>query len=353
MMPPISTPDLLTAISTYPLVHIIREAFPSLPAVHRPVIYLCSTVHPTCVNKLLIIGGTGLLGQYLVLEASQRGWSVTATYHDNDSKLGTRNLVHMDLRDEDEVRAIIRAERPDQVIHAAGITDLDRSETNPSEAWAVNAEGTFHVASECTTANIPMLYASTDAVFNGQKGEKYNEFDTPDPLGIYAQTKLEAERITLDASHKNTVARLSLLYGWNRLSDRWSFVTWVVGELKASRPVNLFTDRWTTPTYAPHCAQALLKMLAGGSRGLYHVSGPDCMDRFEMGMAIAEVFGLDPKLCHRASVDLAGLAAPRAKNLCLSSQKVESEFAFRMMHFRDGLKAMRSTEPGHEPDPDA
>jgi dTDP-4-dehydrorhamnose reductase len=259
----------------------------------------------------------------------------------------------MDLRDEDEVRATIHAENPKQVIHAAGITDLDRCETNPSEAWSVNAEGTFHVASVCQTAKIPLLYTSTDAVFNGQKGEKYYEFDTPDPLGIYAQTKLEAERITLDASHKNTVARLSLLYGWNLLSDRWSFVTWVVSELKAGRPVKLFTDRRTTPTYAPHCAQALLKMAAGGSRGLYHVGGPDCMDRFEMGMAIADIFGLDAKLCQRASVNEAELAAPRAKNLCLSSQKVEAEFAFRMMHFRDGLKAMRSTEPGHEPDPDA
>ncbi|MDW5564347.1 MAG: SDR family oxidoreductase [Methanomassiliicoccus sp.] len=303
--------------------------------------------------KLLIIGGTGLLGQYLVLEASQRGWDVTATYHDNDSKMGTKTLVHMDLREEHEVGEVIRSAKPEAVIHAAGITDIDRCESNPQEAWAVNAEGAFNVASVCKTEGVPMLYVSTDAVFNGEKGERYFEFDTPDPLSIYAQTKLEAERLTLDADHRNTVARVSLLYGWNHMSEKHNVVTWLMGEMQAGRSVDLFTDRRTTPTYAPHCAQVLLRMLRGGSRGIYHVAGPDCMDRYEMGMAVASEFNLDPKLCRHGTMSNANLIARRGRNLCLSSQKAESEFDLRMMHFRDGLKAMRSTEPGHEPDPDS
>lgn len=302
--------------------------------------------------KLLIIGGTGLLGQYLVLEASQPGWEVTATYHDNDAKLGTKNLVHMDVRDEAEVNEVLRAAQPEAVIHTAGITDIDHCENNPQEAWEVNAEGTYHVVSACKAAGVPVLYVSTDAVFNGQKEERYYEFDTPDPLSIYAQTKLEAERLTLDADHRNTVARISLLYGWNRLLEKRNFVTWLIDEMRVGREVELFTDRRTTPTYAPHCAQVLLKMVRGGSRGLYHVAGADCMDRYEMGMAIADVFGLKCGLCKHGSVQSANLVAKRGRNLCLSSQKAEAEFDIRMMHFRDGLKAMRSTEPGHEPDPD-
>ncbi|MBI0583281.1 MAG: SDR family oxidoreductase [Methanomassiliicoccus sp.] len=305
------------------------------------------------MNKLLIIGGTGLLGQYLVLEAYQRGFEVTATFHDNDAKLGTRSLVHLDVRDEAEVNEVVRSTSPEVVILAAGITDLDRCENNPQEAWAVNAEGAYNVTAACKSADIPMMYISTDAVFNGHKSERYYEFDTPDPLGIYAQTKLEGERLALDADHRNTVARVSLLYGWNRTSEKKNFVTWAIEEMRARRPVPLFTDRLTTPTYAPHCAQVLLKMLRGGSRGIYHVSGPDCMDRFEMGMAIAQEFGLEQSLCQRGSVNDADLAARRGRNLCLSSQKAESEFDLRMMHFRDGIKAMRSTEPGHEPDPDS
>lgn len=302
--------------------------------------------------KLLIIGGTGLLGQYLVLEASQRGVDVIATYHDNDAKMGTKTLVHMDVRDEPEVNEVIRSAAPHAVVHTAGITDLDRCENNPREAWEVNAEGTYNVAAACKNAGIPLMYISTDAVFNGQKGERYYEFDTPDPLGIYAQTKLEAERLTLDADHRNTVARISLLYGWNRLSEKRTFVTWLIDELRAGRTVELFTDRHTTPTYAPNCAHVLLKMVLGGSRGIYHVAGADCVDRYEMGMTIANVFDLKCSLCKHGSMRSANLPARRGANLCLSSQKAEAEFDVRTMGFRDGLKAMRSTEPGSEPDPD-
>jgi dTDP-4-dehydrorhamnose reductase len=77
------------------------------------------------------------------------------------------------------------------------------------------------------------------------------------------------------------------------------------------------------------------------------------MDRYEMGMAIVNEFNLKCGLCKHGSVTSANLMARRGPNLCLSSQKAESEFDLRMMHFRDGLKAMRSTEPGSEPDPDA
>ncbi len=295
--------------------------------------------------RLLIIGGTGLLGQYMVLEAYQLGWEVTATYHDNDDKRGTRNLVHLDVRNEGEVTELLRSTRPEAVVLAAGITDLDRCENNPQEAWEVNAEGTLNVAAACKLNDIRLLYVSTDAVFNGQKGERYYEFDTPDPLGIYAQTKLEAERITMDADYRNIVARISLLYGWNNMIDKDNFVTWALHRLRAGERLNLFTDRMTCPTYAPHAAKVLLKMLAAGGRGTYHVAGADCLDRYEMGRKVAEVFSLSPDLCSRGSVADAGLAARRGRYLCLSSQKAEAEFDLRMMGFEDGLRAMRATDP--------
>lgn len=296
--------------------------------------------------RLLIIGGTGLLGQYLVLEAYQRGWEVTATYHDNDAKIGTRTLVHMDVRDEGEVSEVLRSVRPEAVILAAGITDLDRCETNPQEAWEVNAEGALNVAAACKLNGIKLLYVSTDAVFNGQKREPYFEFDTPDPLGIYAQTKLEAERITLDADESNIVARVSLLYGWNRLIDKENFVTWALSRLREGEMVNLFEDRRTCPTYAPHCAKVLLQVLDKDGQGIYHVAGADCLDRYEMGLQVAEVFDLPSSLCRRASVADSDLVARRGRYLCLSSQRVEAELDVRMMSFEDGLKSMRSTDPG-------
>jgi len=300
------------------------------------------------VNRLLVIGGSGLLGQNLVLEAESRGWETTATYHDHDEQIGTSRLLHLDVRDEDEVRAVLRQVWPEQVILAGGMTDLDECERRPGDAWAVNAEGTLNVAAACKLANIPMMYVSTSAVFNGEKGEPYYEFDTPDPLGIYAQTKLEGERLTLDADYRNAVCRVSDLYGWNRRSDKANFITWVLGELREGRPIDLYADRKSTFTYAPHCAKVLLSVMEKEGRGIYHAAGRECLDRYEAGLMIAREFGLDTSLCLEGTSDDAPTVARRGKNLCLNVQKAEAEFDLRMMTFADGLKAMRETEPGTE-----
>jgi dTDP-4-dehydrorhamnose reductase len=284
----------------------------------------------------------------MVLEATARGWGVTATYHDMDDKLGTANLVHLDVRDESEVRQTINDVRPDFVILAGGLTDLDYCETHPQEAWAVNAEGTLNMAASCKLANVPLMYISTDAIFNGEKGEHYYEFDTPDPLSIYAKTKLEGERLTIDADYRNIVCRIATLYGWNRFHEKPNFTTWALGELRAGRPIDLYADRRSSPTYAPHCANVLLTMIERGARGTYHTSGNECLDRYKMGLKVAEVFELDASLCRKASAEGTDDPAPRGKNLCLSVQKAEGEFDLRMIKFEDGLRSMRSTEPGTE-----
>ena len=121
-----------------------REDIGCLAILFRPAVQgnLITFLRQSFISmKLLIIGGTGLLGQYLVLEASQRGMDVIATYHDNDAKIGTRTLVHMDVRDEAEVNEVVRSSAPQAVVHAAGITDLDRCENNPQEAWGGERRG--------------------------------------------------------------------------------------------------------------------------------------------------------------------------------------------------------------------
>jgi dTDP-4-dehydrorhamnose reductase len=305
-------------------------------------------MHVHCVNRLLVIGGTGLLGQYLVLDGNARGWEVLSTFHNHDDRLGTKNLMHLDVRDEDEVRRSINALKPTWVVLTGGLTDLEECETHPQEAWAVNAEGTLNVAATCKLASIPLMYISTDAVFNGENTEPYYEFDSPDPQGIYAQTKLEGERLALDADYRNVVCRVSSLYGWNRQTDKQNLVTWALTEMRAGRPVELYADRMSCPTYAPHCAKILLTMLEREARGLYHTSGRECIDRYQAGLRIAETFGFDATLCRKATSDDHPRIAKRGKYLCLNVQKAEGEFDLRMMAFKDGLREMKETEPGTE-----
>jgi dTDP-4-dehydrorhamnose reductase len=295
------------------------------------------------VNKVIIIGGSGMLGQYLVRESLARGHEVVSTYHGGKACPGARS-ESLDITDQRAVDEFITAESPDRVILSAAITDVDECERRPQLAFSVNAEGTMNVASACKVSGASLLYVSTDYVFNGLKGSKYYEFETPDPLSIYSKTKLEGERVTMDSSKGNAVCRVAVLYGWNRLSTKENFASWVVRSVRAGKEVKLFEDQYVTATYAPHCAKVLCEISERGLKGIFHTSGPDCLSRYQMGLIIAKVFGLDPSLMIPSRMADAKFMAKRAQNSCLNTENIEAQLEMSMMPFVDGIEDMKVTE---------
>jgi dTDP-4-dehydrorhamnose reductase len=243
------------------------------------------------------------------------------------------------------VDSFISSESPDRVLLTAAITDVDECERKPQLAFSVNVEGTMNVAAACKLSGALLLYVSTDYVFNGLKGSKYYEFETPDPLSIYSKTKLEGERLTLDSSKKNAVCRVAVLYGWNRLSTKDNFASWIIRSVRAGTEVRLFDDQFVTPTYAPHCAKVLSEVSERGLKGLFHTSGPDCLSRYQMGTIIAEVFGLDQSLMKPSKLEDAKFMAKRAQNSCLNNENTEAQLDMSMMPFRAGIEDMKATEP--------
>jgi dTDP-4-dehydrorhamnose reductase len=298
----------------------------------------------SCVSKVAIIGGSGLLGQYLVEEEGSRGHEVVSTYHGGKACPGAR-AVQLDMTDQQAVDSFIKAESPDRVVLSAALTDVDECERKPQLAFSINVEGTMNVAAACKESGAPMLYVSTDYVFNGFKGSKYYEFETPDPLSIYSKTKLEGERITMDSSKRNAVCRVAVLYGWNRLYPKDNFVTWVIRSARAGQEIGLFEDQFVTATYAPHCAKVLGQVSERGLKGVFHASGPDCLSRFQMGTVIAEVFDLDRSLFKPTKLADAKFMAKRAENSCLNTENTEAQLDMSMMSFRAGVEDMKATEP--------
>jgi len=292
----------------------------------------------------MIIGAAGLLGQYMCEKAVARGLDVTATFNRTRPEQREIPLVHLDITDPVTVDNVITRADPDVVFLPSALTKVDYCEKHPREAWAINAEGTFNVAAACKSAGAKLFYVSTDYVFNGEKGGKYYEFDTPDPINVYAQTKLEGERLTLDADRNNVIARVSVLYGWNRISNNTNFVTWVVNELRQGKEIKLFDDQHVTPTYAPDAADAILSIVERNGAGLYHVAGPNCLTRYEMGEHIADTFGLNASLCHNAKAEDIQLPAKRGKITCLDTNRMQAEFNITMTSFIDGLADMKATE---------
>lgn len=289
-----------------------------------------------------MVGASGLLGQHMMSAGKGMGLSMTGTFNTVDE--GIPGTIHMDITEPDSVSRGLEAACPELVVLCAAMTNVDQCEREPDAAYRVNMEGTLNVAAECRSAGVKMVYISTDYVFNGLKGLRYHEFEPADPLSVYAKSKLEGERVTLDASRNNLVCRVSVVYGWNRVGKKNNFVTWIIDSLRQGRQVRLYDDQFVSPTYAPAAARDILELGLGKLKGVCHTSGPDCLSRYEIGRMVAEVFGLDGTLLVPVTTAEMPLLAKRPARSCLGVDLAESELGRPMTGLRQGLEDMRGSE---------
>jgi dTDP-4-dehydrorhamnose reductase len=211
----------------------------------------------------------------------------------------------------------------DLVLHAAAWTDVDGAEANPQEAAAVNIGGTQHAAE----LGAPLVYYSSDYVFDGTKREPYVESDAPSPQSVYGRTKLHGEAA---AGEDAWIVRSSWLYGWTSTN----FVRTML-RLGAERDeVAVVDDQRGCPTYVEHLADAT-RALVELPRGIWHVTaGGDCTWA-EFAEAIFEDAGLDCRVRRITTAEL-GRPAPRPAYSVLRSERPGAP---TLPHWRDGLRA--------------
>lgn len=179
--------------------------------------------------------------------------------------------------------------RPAAVINAAAYTAVDRAESEPELAFALNRDGPAALAKACTQAKLPLIHISTDCVFDGEKSGAYRETDLPRPLSIYGASKRAGERAVLDALPSALVVRTSWVFGpWGD-----SFVTRLLGWARGRDSLTIVGDQYGRPTYALALADALLvlahRMIAGGvTGGLMHLAGETALSRAQQAQIILD-----------------------------------------------------------------
>jgi len=211
--------------------------------------------------------------------------------------------------------------RPSLVLHAAAWTDVDGAESDPDGAARVNVEGTRNVVA----LGAPVVYFSTDYVFDGKKGEPYVESDEPNPLSVYGRTKLVGERDV----REGWIVRSSWLFGWTGKN----FVRTML-QLGAERDeVSVVDDQRGSPTYVGHLAEAARELLEL-PHGVWHVAADGDCTWAEFAEAIFEEAGLECRVRRISSAEL-GRPAPRPANSVLRSERG----APTLPHWREGLRA--------------
>lgn len=208
------------------------------------------------------------------------------------------------------------------VLHTAAWTDVDGAEADPVGAEAVNVVGTRNVVA----LGVPVVYFSTDYVFDGGKREPYVESDEPNPLGIYAKTKLAGEREVRDG----WVVRSSWLFGWTGKN----FVRTMLALGEERDEVSVVSDQVGCPTYVGHLAEATSSLLDLPG-GVWHVAAEGECSWAEFARAIFEEAGLDCRVREITTEEL-GRPAPRPAYSVLRSER---EGVPLLPHWREGLRA--------------
>ena len=211
--------------------------------------------------------------------------------------------------------------RPSLVLHAAAWTDVDGAESDEAAALRINVDGTRRVAA----LGAPLVYYSSDYVFDGARREPYVESDEPAPLSAYGRTKLLGEREV----REGWIVRSSWLFGWTG----HNFVRTML-RLGAERDeVRVVADQRGCPTYVGHLAEATRELLSRAP-GVWHLAAAGDCTWAELAAAVFEDAGLDCRVTPITTEEL-GRPAPRPAYSVLRSER---EDAPRLPHWREGLR---------------
>lgn len=259
--------------------------------------------------RVAITGANGLVGGAAVVLLGDRHQVLGIGRGPCRLPAGVGTWVDADLGDGRSVEEALLAFRPEAVLHAGAMTDVDACERDPEAAWRVNVGGTEQVARACRALSARLVAISTDYVFDGERGG-YAEDDVPNPCGAYARSKRCGEEAALLLAPDAAVARVAVVYS-GRPGAKSTFATQVVEKLSRGEPVKAFSDQLVSPTLAESAAAMTLELLLEhGYRGVLHTAGATSLTRVEFAEKVQRRFGLSGEIVPVRTADVK-LLAPR------------------------------------------
>ena len=284
--------------------------------------------------RLLITGASGLLGLNLSLLAQNLGYDVMGFVHSHPLQSAPFDVRRVNLLDTQAALSALDDSQPDAIIHCAALADLGEAERSPSLAHALNVDVPGMIAEAAFDSGIPLIHISTDAVFDGSKGD-YIETDPPNPLSVYARTKLAGERIVQEKNPDALIARV-VFFGWS-LSGKRSLSEFFYNHLKDDQSVKGFIDTFFSPLYVEDLGEILLDVLEKGLHGNYHVVSSESLSKYDFGVRIAKRFGFDPGLIEPVKMNDIRREAPRSLNLTLKPDKLQTNLGYNLPTIEGGI----------------
>lgn len=276
--------------------------------------------------KVAVIGSNGQLGSDLVKTFEQGGNEVVS-------------LTHSDINIEDlsSVHKVLTGIKPEAILNTAAYHVVPKCEDDPVRAFQINSLGALNLAKVSNELSALNLYYSTDYVFDGEKKSPYLESDNPNPLNVYAATKLTGESFTLNYSLKGIVLRISGIYGAVPCRAKGgNFITTMIKAAKEKPEVKVVNDEILTPTPTKSIAEKTLEIINKELKGLYHLTCEGQCSWYEFAEVIFSTLEFKTPLSPLSVKDMP-MVVKRPTYSVLENEQAKLSGISNMPHWKDAL----------------
>jgi dTDP-4-dehydrorhamnose reductase len=270
--------------------------------------------------NILLTGALGQLG--VAMKAALGGHDVTSL------DVVSLSEEKLDITDFEQVQTVVEKFRPDCILNAAAYTNVDGAETNVHLAYAANALGPRNLAVAAAKLDIPLMHVSTDYVFDGRSSVPYHEFDPPNPLSVYGASKLAGEEAIRSLHRRHFIVRTAWLY--HTVGRNFPKTITALANQSVVRVVN---DQVGSPTYAPHLALALVRLLETTAYGTYHLAGQGQATWFELTCELYRELGIATRV---EPVTSSEFPRPAQRSSFAALTTIQSP-CFRLPPWKDGV----------------
>jgi dTDP-4-dehydrorhamnose reductase len=273
-------------------------------------------------NKILITGGSGMLGEYLNLFLSKQN-EILTTHNSNTGNCLNYNSIKIDLTDFDKVEKMVRAFKPDVIVHTAAISRIDLCDKMPyEEVYKINSELPQFLSELCNSISAKIIYTSTDLVYDGEQGEMLSEEAKINPVTVYAETKYKGEELIRKTVKNYIILRQSLMYGFS-LSKASNYFQTMFDNFKEGRKTKLFYDQYRTPMSVIDSARLIAKLCdMEVSNVILNWGSGERVNRVELAEELCVLTGFDKSLIESVSMDdIPNIK--KVKDVSLSIEKIK------------------------------
>lgn len=273
--------------------------------------------------KILITGGSGLLGQYLNIFLSKEN-EILTIFNRYIGNCKEYKSAQIDIRNYEGLRKVFKSLAPDLVIHTAAISDtIINSNISSKDVYDINVKSTESIANLCKEFNAKMIYTSTDLVYAGYRGSFLKEDAKLIPVSLYAESKLMGELKIQQAFDDYIILRTALLFGFG-LNHSTCHFQFLFEQLSKNIPVKVFIDQFRSPISLPEAARLIAELIRKDIRKeIINFGGPERVSRYELAERLCDINGFNKNLLEKIKLDDVP-QLPKVEDVSLNIDKMKS-----------------------------